>query len=588
MPPFTALGAISSSADRRARQRRVRPGDADWPSRGDWERLRGALGGRLVELRSPFADYVGGRSSSKCATLFQALKNPYFIGDDPALTQTLGWAGAWTSQASTYAVVARDADDVAQAVNFARERRLRLVVKGGGHSYQGSSNAPDSLLIWTRDMRETTLHDAFIPMGCAGTIPAQPAISLGAGVVWSQAYDAATTRGARYVQGGGCMTVGVAGLVQGGGFGSFSKQFGLAAAGLLEAEVVTSDGRIRTVNACSEPDLFWALKGGGGGTFGVVTKVTLRTHELPATLGGVKATIRARSDDAYKKLITAIVSFYAETLFNPHWGEQIFFVPGNILWIRMTSQGLTEEEATRVWTPFFGWVESHRDDYELSERAFHVLAARDFWNPEVLKATPGLVVTDNRPGAPKTNAVWAGDVEESGHFLYGFQSHWLDKGLLGADQQPRLCDALFRATRRWWISVQVNKGLAGAPKEALADARDTPMNPVVTEAFALAISEAAEQPAYPGVSGHQPDLTAARADAKAVDDAMGCLRALGGPPGSYISESDYFQEDWREAFWGDNYARLLDAKRRYDPDGLFFTHHGVGSEDWSADGFERL
>jgi FAD/FMN-containing dehydrogenase len=70
----------------------------------------------------------------------------------------------------------------------------------------------------------------------------------------------------------------VAGLVQSGGFGSFSKNFGMAAAGLLEAEVVTADGAVHTVNACNDPDLFWGLKGGGGGSLGVVTKVTLRTH----------------------------------------------------------------------------------------------------------------------------------------------------------------------------------------------------------------------------------------------------------------------------------------------------------------------
>jgi FAD/FMN-containing dehydrogenase len=89
-----------------------------------------------------------------------------------------------------------------------------------------------------------------------------PAVSLGAGALWLHAYGAVTTRSGRYVQGGGCTTVGVAGLVLSGGFGSFSKAFGLAAAGLLEAEVVTADGTARTANACSHPDLFWGLKQG--------------------------------------------------------------------------------------------------------------------------------------------------------------------------------------------------------------------------------------------------------------------------------------------------------------------------------------
>ena len=175
-------------------------------------------------------------------------------------------------------------------MNFARENNLRLVVKGGGHSYLGTSNAPDSLLIWTRFMDDITLHDAFVAQGCGE--PPQPAVTVGAGAIWMHTYDEVTTKGGRYVQGGGCGTVGVAGLVQGGGFGSYSKRFGTAAASLLEAEIVTADGMVRIANACTNPDLFWALKGGGGGTFGVVTRVTLRTHELPDFFGFVNMTDR--------------------------------------------------------------------------------------------------------------------------------------------------------------------------------------------------------------------------------------------------------------------------------------------------------
>lgn len=65
------------------------------------------------------------------------------------------------------------------------------------------------------------------------------------------------------------------------------------------------------------------------------------------------------------------------------------------------------------------------------------------------------------------------------------------------------------------------------------------------------------------------------------------MRELAPEAGSYASESDFFEFDWQKAFWGDNYARLQKVKRRYDPDGLFIVHHGVGSEEWSADGFTR-
>src|SRR4029077_21195956 len=123
-----------------------------------------------------------------------------------------------------------------------------------------------------------------------------------AGAIWGQVYDAVTKKGGRYVQGGGCLTVGVAGLIQSGGFGSFSKAYGMAAASLLQAEIVTADGAVRIANACTNPDLFWAIKGGGGGSLGVLTKVTLRTRELPELFGAVFTTIKATSQGAFRQL----------------------------------------------------------------------------------------------------------------------------------------------------------------------------------------------------------------------------------------------------------------------------------------------
>ena len=209
------------------------------------------------------------------------LRNPFYVGDQVAGTQVSGWLDAWTPAPSAYAVAARNSRHVAAAVNFAREHNLRLVVKGAGHSYLGTSNAPDSLLVWTRAMNKVTVHDTFVGSGCEGKVTPVPAVSAESGAVWIDLYDVVTTQGRRYVQGGGCADVGVAGLIQSGGFGSFSKGFGSAAASLLEAEVVTADGVVRVVNACRNPDLFWAIKGGGGGSWGVVTRVTVRTHELP-------------------------------------------------------------------------------------------------------------------------------------------------------------------------------------------------------------------------------------------------------------------------------------------------------------------
>ena len=88
---------------------------------------------------------------------------------------------------------------------------------------------------------------------------------------------------------------------------------------------MTADGQVRIANDCTNSDLFWALKGGGGGTFGVVTRLTLRTYDLPATFGVVIGTISAASDEAYRALVEGLLRFYRDSLLNPHWGEQSGF-----------------------------------------------------------------------------------------------------------------------------------------------------------------------------------------------------------------------------------------------------------------------
>jgi FAD/FMN-containing dehydrogenase len=564
---------------------RVRPGDADWPSPERWKQFAQPLGDAFIEVHSPLEACLRSPASDECAKLFKSLKNPYFLGDEVALTQTLGWVDAWTTKPSVYAVAARHSADVVAAVNFAHENRLRLVVKGGGHSYQGTSNAADSLLLWTRRMTDVRLHDGFVAEGCEGTPPTR-AVSVGAGALWSHVYDAVTTQAGGYVQGGGCMTVGVAGLVQSGGFGSFSKAFGTAAGNLLEAEVVTADGAVRIANARMNPDLFWALKGGGGGAFGVVTRLTLRVHALPETFGAVNLTIRAATPEAFRRLIGMAVGFCAGQLVNPHWGEQLRFRGDDTMAVSMVFQGLTRGEALAVWQPFLDAVGA-LPELHVDFAPFKIVStsAREFWAPTLVKRMLGFVASDDRPGAPKGNLFWPGDQGQAGQVLHGYGSTWLPATLLAPDRQAALGDAIFAATRHWGVALHLNKGLAGAPPEAIARARDTATNPAVLDAFALLITGAEEAPAYPGMAGHEPNAAKARRDAAAIGRAMAEMRRVAPEGGAYVSESDYFQTDWQRAFWGDRYARLLAVKEQLDPGGLFFAHHGVGSERWSDDGF---
>jgi FAD/FMN-containing dehydrogenase len=566
----------------------VRPSDPGWPSKDAWKRLNDAVGGNLIAVDSPINACLSSPQSADCQTLFTNLKNPYYIGDNPGVTQTLGWVDAWATKPSVYAVAARNANDVVAAVNFARENNLRLVVKGGGHSYQGTSNASDSLLIWTRHMHDITLHDDFVPQGCRNA--PQRAVTVGSGTFWLQAYDAVTTKAGAYVQGGGCTTVGVAGLIQSGGFGSFSKHYGMAAAGLLEAEVVTADGKVRIANTCTNPDLFWALKGGGGGTFGAVSKLTLRVRDLPEFAGGAFFTVKASSDDAYRRLIRQFIGFYRDALFNDHWGEQAHFSPDNTLEISMVHQGLDTDQAKKIWQPFLDWLAQSSAAFTIqSEPVIGSIPFRHWWDPDWLKEhNLDVFKSDPRAGASPMNVWWNGDSGQVGWVVWGFESLWMPASLLHDDSQEKLANALFAASRISEVELHFNKGLAGAPSEAIEAARDTAMNPAVCEAFALAIVADGQGPAYPGIPNHEPDVAKGRKGAETVHRCMTELRAVASGGGAYVSESNFFESDFQHAYWGKNFARLADVKKKYDPDGLFFVHNGVGSERWSPDGFTKL
>lgn len=146
------LPGLVRGAPRPAPLQRVRPGQPGWPADDAWRQLRAALQGELIAVPPPFAPCAEGSSGEACQELLKELSNPFFLGDQPAGTQVSGWLDAWTPAPSAYAVRARNAADMAAAVNFAREHRLRVVIKG--------SCAPDSLLLWTRGLQQIELHEA--------------------------------------------------------------------------------------------------------------------------------------------------------------------------------------------------------------------------------------------------------------------------------------------------------------------------------------------------------------------------------------------------------------------------------------------
>lgn len=206
------------------------------PRPADWAALGKGLDGTLVR--------PGDRDYDVARTLF----NPRFDAVRPA----------------GIAYCARP-EDVRECLEFARAHKVPVAVRSGGHSYAGWSSGP-GLIVDVQRMASVSLT--------GGTA------TIGAGAKLIDVYDRLTARG-RTVPAGSCPTVGVAGLALGGGIGVVSRAYGLTSDSVTGARIVTADGRIRDVDAKRDPDLFWALRGGGNAQFGVVTELRMRTHAAP-------------------------------------------------------------------------------------------------------------------------------------------------------------------------------------------------------------------------------------------------------------------------------------------------------------------
>jgi FAD/FMN-containing dehydrogenase len=166
-------------------------------------------------------------------------------------------------------------DDVVAALAFARRAQLEVSVRGGGHNVAGRAVADGGVMIDLALMKGITVD------------PAARTATVEGGVVWAELNDAAAAHRLA-TTGGNVSTTGVAGYTLGGGLGWLMSKYGLAADNLLAVELVTADGEILQVDGSSHPDLFWALRGGGG-NFGVATSFTFRLHPLRTIIGGLIA-----------------------------------------------------------------------------------------------------------------------------------------------------------------------------------------------------------------------------------------------------------------------------------------------------------
>lgn len=452
----------------------------------------------------------------------------------------------------SYSVKATNVAQIQLAINFARNLNLRLVVHNTGHDFLGKSTGSGALSIWTHNLKDINFIENYSTPSYNGA-----AMKLGAGVQVGELYAAAHKYGVTAV-GGECKGVGVTGgYIAGGGHSPLSTVYGLSSDQVLSIDVVLPNGRFVTASETQNTDLFWALRGGGGATFGVVTSMTVKVFPK-MSFSGVTFTITSganapNTDETFWAAMEAYwrkFDGYAEkgtygysTLFpaGPNGGYMWSMLP----WL---VPGMSLSEFKAMVEPLFD--EWRALGLQFEPEYFEHDNFYDTWTqhfPAEAVANSGLRTASRL--FPKKN--------------------WADETTL---------EAMIAAVRS---VVEEGVGLIGYNINAAAPAGTPPSaaNPAWREAAWFTIIG----------SVWAPDATPAEIEAankKLTQDWMERFRQVSPGSGGYGNEGDVMEPNFGQAFFGSNYPRLLEIKKAVDPWDLFWAPTAVGSEDWYVTGQE--
>ncbi|KAJ6557654.1 hypothetical protein B0H19DRAFT_946457 [Mycena capillaripes] len=520
------------------------PGNAGFPDANTWSTLNATISGRLV-VAVPTAKYcanLGGCTDAQWTSarfrygIPGAMNQGYDLNPPSLCLRNSTTCGQ--GDVPLYSVEAQTAKDIQAAVKFAAAHNLRLVVKSSGHDFLGRSTAPNSLLIRTAAFTKTTFTDAFY----VGEQNMGSAVTVGSGVHLQDFYSETKANG-KIAVGGSAATVSVAGgYMQGAGHSALSPLFGLAADNVLEFHIVVANGELLQVNSISNPDLFYALRGGGAGSWGVIVNATVRTFP---TFDGTFSLIELGATT--NTAAASLAAVHAQHIFDldaVRGGQYFWFVKsGNItvLELETFTANTTLDEGTALLTPFLN---------------------------DAL-AVPGVFVIAQEIANMNVNDALRMKDDDAGQF-----------GVLGsrlipteAYQDPNASDTVEK------VYMELLDGGATEILGHLVAGGQVSDNADIVSAV---------NPAWRTAKAHAKSSSLTEIDAirnEFQTNQLPILEQLSGPnAGSYSSEADALEPDFKMTFYGPNYGKLSAIKAKYDPHDLFIVPAGVGSERWDKAG----
>ncbi|KAJ7573870.1 hypothetical protein C8J56DRAFT_980674 [Mycena floridula] len=531
--------------------------DACWPTAELWANLNSSVDGKLIAARPPAAPcHISDPlfNVKTCATVNASWTSIFFRANQPGATQDTYWENGNSScyidfqldkpcQQGLVPNIVLDAhsvSDVQKGVNFARKHHLRLRIKASGHDFIGRASGAGSFLIWTRNISSVALVPDFRATGAPAGISAVKAIKTGPGDGWAAVYDLAN-RSDVVVVGGTSQTVSSAGgYTMGGGHSILSRQHGLAADNVLQFTLVNAFGEILVANSYQNTDLFWSLRGGGGGTFGVVTEAVYITHPAYHDILAVTLSVSTANSSALASILQVLLDLQP-SLDDNQW------------WLTTAVQQTSFFLQAALLTP-----PSDTNLTQLAHEAFAsvILAAQNFNN-----ASPVFVVEEFPNFLTLRNAFFPPEASGS-------------PAVLGSRLVPRhifenaTATALLAQVATEPSAVIFNLLAGGAVAKILPNA--TSVNPGWRKALHLVIFAS-------GWTSSTP-LDVRDEIRQTVTAQTSLFEPFSEGLGAYLNEANRNDPDWPQSFWGENYPRLLEIKKAFDPLGVFECPKCVGSE----------
>ncbi|KAF1841239.1 FAD-binding domain-containing protein [Cucurbitaria berberidis CBS 394.84] len=543
---------------------RYDPSDKKWPSEKAWNKLRRQLSApEILITTTPQASlcYGNTKNDAGCQQLARNWSNSYTHIDDPTEVLSPIYQGLTCQPPSIYdignctlggyparVIKAKTVSDIQCGINFARNDYMRLVVKNTGHDFAGKSAGYGALSIWTHGLKDIQFFEDYVDEpGYRG-----PAIKAGAGVQAFELYKFANERGVIAVAGEG-QTVGVfGGYILGGGHSPLSSLYGMAADHVLGFEVVTPIGEFLTANSTSNADLFWALKGGGGGTFGVVSSVTIKAYkDMPVTAASWQLDSSKIGKD---KFWAATKAFFDQAISNVDNGTYSYWLllptgPDFIFIMQpFFAPNKTANQLNTILGPYFSKLTSL--NIPISPKITEYKSFYPAWQAEFpLEPMSGVSGAVSSRLFPRSN--FASETGRNITFNVLRQSVEAGQSLI----------AFNMATR------------GSNPDNSVNPAWRTSVYHIIT---GISVSYKASN----------TDIMSARA--ALTNGTMQKWRDVTPGSGAYLNEADRLEPNWQQSFWGDKYARLLEIKREMDHRDVFWAHHAVGSEGWKVESFDGL